>query len=90
MSTTANINTIATELLSRIFFYARADPTNGQDTIAQSRLVSRRFRDAASTFLITEIFICLNSDSFDLLEAVCSHPIISKGVRKVNILLSYY
>ncbi|RGP63918.1 tyrosinase [Fusarium sporotrichioides] len=86
----ATINTIPVELLSKIFICLHDDPNDGQKSIAQSRLVSRRFRDTASTFLITEVSVCLNSESFARFEAICVHPMFSKGVQKVNILLSYY
>ncbi|GKU09557.1 unnamed protein product, partial [Fusarium langsethiae] len=86
----ATINTIPFELLAKIFICLRDDSKNGQESIAQSRLVSRRFRDVASTFLITEVSVCLNSESFARFEAICAHPLFSQGVQKVNVLLSYY
>ncbi|RGP78417.1 hypothetical protein FLONG3_3553 [Fusarium longipes] len=90
MSFTANINSIPVELLRKIFSFVRDDPKNGQESIAQSRLVSRHFRDAASTFLIPEVSVCLNTKSFTRLEAISAHPFFSKGVKRVNVLVSYY
>ncbi|CEI70797.1 hypothetical protein FVEN_g723 [Fusarium venenatum] len=90
MSSTTNINTIPAELLSKIFSHVRDDSKIGQESIAQSRLVSRRFRDASSVFLVTEVSVCLNTESFARFETICAHPIFSKGVQKVHILLSYY
>jgi hypothetical protein len=90
MSSTTNINTIPIELLTRICSFVRDDSKNGQESIAQSRLVSQRFRDAASKFLITEVSVRLSSESFARFESICAHPIFSKGVQKVHILLSFY
>ncbi|KAK6703608.1 hypothetical protein SNK04_013536 [Fusarium graminearum] len=90
MSPTTNINTIPVELLTRIFSCLRDDSKYGKEGIENSRLVSRRFRDIASKFLITEISVCLNSGSFARFESICTHPVFSKGVQRVNILLSYY
>ncbi|CAF3539567.1 unnamed protein product [Fusarium graminearum] len=77
-------------LLTRIFSCLRDDSKYGKEGIENSRLVSRRFRDIASKFLITEISVCLNSGSFARFESICTHPVFSKGVQRVNILLSYY
>ncbi|PCD24434.1 hypothetical protein FGRA07_11094 [Fusarium graminearum] len=74
----------------RIFSCLRDDSKYGKEGIENSRLVSRRFRDIASKFLITEISVCLNSGSFARFESICTHPVFSKGVQRVNILLSYY
>ncbi|XEV07469.1 hypothetical protein FSHL1_012756 [Fusarium sambucinum] len=90
MSSTTNINTIPAELLRKIFSHVRDDSKDGQESIAQSRLVSQRFRNASSVFLITEVSVCLNTESFARFETICTHPIFSKGVQKVHILLSYY
>ncbi|KAJ4138699.1 hypothetical protein NW768_002557 [Fusarium equiseti] len=83
------INTLPIELLSTIFTHVR-DSKNGQEAIGQCRLVSRRFQKYASVFLINEITVRLSSESFTDLETIASHPVFSKGVKRVNILVSYY
>ncbi|KAJ4012428.1 hypothetical protein NW752_008117 [Fusarium irregulare] len=84
-----SINTLPLELLSAIFTHVR-DSKNGQEAIGQCRLVSRRFREHASVFLINEITVRLSSESFSDLETIASHPVFSKGVKRVNINVSFY
>ncbi|KAH7183539.1 uncharacterized protein B0J16DRAFT_345930 [Fusarium flagelliforme] len=84
-----SINTLPIELLSAIFTHVR-DSKDGQESIGQCRLVSRRFREHVSVFLINEITVRLSSESFTDLETIASHPVFSKGVKKVNIMVSYY
>ncbi|KAF4993244.1 hypothetical protein FGRMN_6608 [Fusarium graminum] len=90
MSPKTDIQSLPIETLTNILSYVRDDRANGQEFIKQSRLVSRRFNDAASTLLMPQIFTCLTVESFARLENICSHPIFSKNVAHVTIILNFY
>jgi hypothetical protein len=85
-----NIQNLPVELLNKILSYISEDRKNGQESIKQSRLVSRHFNNVASPFLIPEVTVYLTLESFTRLEEICSHPLISKGVRKATIILCFY
>jgi hypothetical protein len=85
-----NIQSLPVELLNKILSHVSEDRKNGQESIKQSRLVSKHFNNVASPFLIPEVIVCLTLESFTRLEEICSHPLISKGVRKVTIILCFY
>lgn len=90
MSEPANFQSLPAELLNKIFSDVSEDRKTGQESIKQSRLVSKHFNNVASPFLIPEVTVCLTLESFARLEEICSHPLISKGVRKVTIILCFY
>ncbi|SPJ73544.1 uncharacterized protein FTOL_03274 [Fusarium torulosum] len=90
MSGEINIQSLPVELLNKILSHVSEDRKNGQESIKQSRLVSRHLNNVASLFLIPEVTVCLTLESFTRLEEICSHPLISKGVRKATIMLCFY
>jgi hypothetical protein len=90
MSEQTNIQSLPAELLNKILSDVSEDRKTGQESIKQSRLVSRHFNNVASPFLIPEVTVCLTLESFTRLEEICSHPLISKGVRKATIILCFY
>ncbi|KIL86117.1 hypothetical protein FAVG1_10513 [Fusarium avenaceum] len=90
MSEQTNIQSLPAELLNKILSDVSEDRKTGQESIKQIRLVSKHFNNVASLFLIPEVTVCLTLESFIRLEEICAHPLISKGVRKVTIILCFY
>ncbi|KAM0198424.1 hypothetical protein ACHAPI_003947 [Fusarium lateritium] len=84
------IQSLPVEILTSILSRVCDDRANGQESIKQCRLVSKHFNNVASLFLIPEVTVCLTLESFARLEEISSHPLISKGVRKVTIILCFY
>ncbi|EXL91974.1 hypothetical protein FOIG_14857 [Fusarium odoratissimum NRRL 54006] len=89
MSSAVDIQSLPSEVLRNILFSVRNEK-NGQGSIKECRLVSHCFNNAASPLLLTEVSVCLTSESFTRLEDICYHPIFSKSVQKVSIVTSYY
>ena len=89
MSSATDIQSLPSEVLRSIFFFVRNEK-NGQRSIKECRLVSHCFNNAASPLLLTQVSVCLTSESFDRLEHICNHPIFSKSVQSVRIVTSYY
>ncbi|KAM0344733.1 hypothetical protein ACHAPU_007105 [Fusarium lateritium] len=90
MSVTTDIQSLPIELLTKVLSHVRDDRANGQEFIEQSRLVSKRFNNAASPFLIPWVSVCLTVESFARLENICAHPIFSKNVTIVTVILNFY
>jgi len=89
------------ELLMRIFDFTKGgygDPTlyffdwNGADVaqVKHLRLTCRRFCDTSSHLLLRCIKVSMTLTSIAHLEEVSRHPTISKGIRAINVILSYY
>ncbi|KAF4414778.1 hypothetical protein F53441_14701 [Fusarium austroafricanum] len=90
MSATIDIQALPIKLLTKILTYVRDDRGNGQESIKHSRLVSRHFNNAASPLLIPWISVCLTVESFARLENICSHPVFSRNLSHVTIILNFY
>ncbi|RGP70246.1 hypothetical protein FSPOR_4146 [Fusarium sporotrichioides] len=90
MSATLDIQALPIELFNKILDYVSDDRANGQESIKNCRLVSRHFNNVASTLLIPWISVCLTVESFARLEHVYSHPIFSRNVSHVTIILNFY
>jgi hypothetical protein len=88
MSSTA-ITTLPNELLTSILTnLTHSNPPNTD--IPNLRLVSRRFNALASPFLIPSTSVSFTSSSLNDLERLANLPDLAKGVRKVEIIVSYY
>ncbi|KAG7286696.1 hypothetical protein NEMBOFW57_009007 [Staphylotrichum longicolle] len=74
---------------SRCFRTDDAFPISKQD-IKNARLVCRRFCDISSQLLVRFVRVDLNELSLARLDEIARHPIISKGVRLVKIILHFY
>lgn len=66
-----------------------AFPISKQD-IKNTRLVCRRFCDISSQLLVRFVRVDLNELSLTRLDEIARHPIISKGVRLVKVILHFY
>ena len=97
--TSLHILNFPNEILFRIFDFLRSEPVrsiavggafgyrNGKDDVKNTRLVCRRFRDASSHLLISSLNVSVNKASLAQLDEISRHPLMSKGVRKVNVSL---
>ncbi|KAF2872964.1 hypothetical protein BDV95DRAFT_605550 [Massariosphaeria phaeospora] len=74
------------ELLSSCFAYV----SDSTPDVQNLRLVSRRFHDSSSPFLISEARVSFTTRSFSHLELLANNPIFSKSIKKVTIDVSYY
>lgn len=90
MPAKTDIQALPIKVLTRILTYVRDDRGNGQESIKQSRLVSQHFNSAASPLLIPWISVCLTVESFARLEYVCSHPVFSRHLSHVTVILNFY
>ncbi|KAE8454428.1 hypothetical protein EG329_000050 [Mollisiaceae sp. DMI_Dod_QoI] len=61
-----------------------------KDDLKNVRLTCRRFYNVSSPLLIHSIRVRINSQSVLRLEEISRHPIISKGVQHVRIILDFY
>lgn len=87
------IESMATEILSRIFRLISDDERDegqGQVSIKSLRLVSKRFMEISSDFLVRSANVYLASQSFSRLEELCRHPHFHKSINTVIIETSYY
>lgn len=58
--------------------------------IAAARLTCRRFSRTSSSFLMSHVRVYLTPASLRRLEAISRHPAIGRGIRHVQVNLSYY
>ncbi|KAL7624616.1 hypothetical protein AAE478_006184 [Parahypoxylon ruwenzoriense] len=63
---------------------------DGQKTIKNIRLVCRRFCDTSSHLLLVVVTVSMEPSSLARLEEVSRHPLISKRVRTVRVILKYF
>ncbi|KAH6960057.1 hypothetical protein BKA56DRAFT_600351 [Ilyonectria sp. MPI-CAGE-AT-0026] len=85
MAPGTTIGALPSELVHGIF--SRVDE---QKTIQQSRFVSQKFNEVASRYLITTTHVRMSSESISKLEEFCNHPVLSKSITNVKIILSCY
>ncbi|KAF2017386.1 hypothetical protein BU24DRAFT_149652 [Aaosphaeria arxii CBS 175.79] len=76
------------ELLGYCFSYLAK--YSAHKDIQSVRLVSKRFHDVSSSFLLTQVELRLTKQSFQELESIASHAIFSKTVRRLLFNVSYY
>ena len=58
--------------------------------IKSIRLTCQRFRDFSSHLLLPLVNVALNASSISRLEQISRHPSISKGVRRIQVVLDYF
>lgn len=80
-----NIEQLPMELLNGVFSHV-----DDQKSIQKSRLVSHRFKDASTPYLIQETTVCMRSKSLASLEELSTHPIYGKSISSVTIVLSFF
>lgn len=85
MALTKNIGQLPMELLSNVFSHV-----DDQKSIRESRLVSRRFKDASTSYLTKDITVCMRSESLAALEELSDHPTYSKIISGITIVLSFF
>jgi hypothetical protein len=101
-----NILELPNELLIRIFdfvrgqhlqhsygehhFFSQYGSTEEARDIQNVRLTCRRFCGASSHLLLDYICLELEAESLSRLLEISQHPTISKGIRAVDIRLTYY
>jgi hypothetical protein len=83
------ITTLPNELLTSILTHLTHSNLPNTN-IPNLRLVSRRFNALASPFLIPSTSVSFTSSSLNDLERLANHPDLAKGVRKVEIIVSYF
>ncbi|CAJ2503687.1 Uu.00g110810.m01.CDS01 [Anthostomella pinea] len=66
------------------------DPTIGVRDVQNLRLTCRRFCEASSHLLIHTVCVAMEPQSVSRLGLIAAHPSISKGVRRIKVLLHYY
>lgn len=96
-----NILDLPDELLMQIFkhvkggsdkrslYFFNFDPSEVKE-VKVLRLVCRRFRDTSSHLLLRFITVNMTMQSLAHLEEVSHQPIISKGIRAIQVVLSFY
>ncbi|VUC32286.1 unnamed protein product [Clonostachys rosea] len=85
MAPKQNIESLPMEVLHCVFSHV-----GDQESIKQSRLVSRTFNDAAAPYLIEAASVCVTSKSLARLEELCDHEVFSKSITTITIILSHY
>ncbi|KAK2741320.1 hypothetical protein FQN55_008417 [Onygenales sp. PD_40] len=81
-----NIQHLPSELLIHCCSYLSSSTRDIQNL----RLASKALNNASSLFLLDSLTVKINPESISLLEAVSSHPIISKSIGKIRLCLCFY
>ena len=96
-----NILNLPDELLMQIFKYVRGglddhdlyffDYTGGDvGQVKALRQVCRRFRNTSSHLLLRSVKVNMTRPSIAHLEEVSRQPVISKGIRAIQVILCFY
>jgi hypothetical protein len=83
---TRTISDLPNELLISCIEHLQNDRAN----IIPLRLVSKRFHDLSSRYLLTTRTVYFTKDSFKNLSTIVTHPTFKKHVSSLVINVSYY
>jgi hypothetical protein len=84
----ATLDSLPNDILSQCFSHLAR--SNAHVNIQNIRLVSRKFCDVSSRFLLTSFSFSFTSQSLLDLEQAAQHPVFSKSIKKLNANVSYY
>ena len=70
------------------YYHVRSDMSS--NPIINFRMTCRRFCEVSSHLLVRSVKVHFTQSSLSLLEEISQHPTISKGVRDVEIYLTFY
>ena len=89
------------ELLIRIFWYVKGGLDDNElyffdhvvghvGRVKALRQVCRRFHDTSSHLLLHYVTVDMTGPSIAHLEEISRHPVISKGIRAIQVILCFY
>lgn len=94
-----HINELPDEMLVQIFEHVEdwemsetsfSSDAEGARDIQNARLVCKRFRNTCSHLLVRSVTVKITEESLSHLKAVTTHPLISKGIQRILVMLDYY
>lgn len=95
---TPSIFRLPIETLAHIFSYVDEPLLNDKNgvyirklyEIKNVRLTCKKFYDNSSHLLVRSLQLGIDKESLALLHVVSMHPIISKGVRRINVIMRFF